>query len=186
MSNLTTTDPRRPKKLRRFVPSSPDGASADQTIDYLNFVGMILSMCGLLFEVKLAAWVAVACAFVTYANSRSGEDTKQLISGFMPNYPRCSYPQGPIILLTNASYMSVSFRILFVHHLYSGGLAEQVDLPLLRAAFIPFGDIISINMPMDYQTEKHRGFAFIEFEEVEDAMSAIDNMVGSAFPGFCL
>ncbi|KAF8567518.1 hypothetical protein P879_00974 [Paragonimus westermani] len=31
-------------------------------------------------------------------------------------------------------------------------------------------------MPMDYQTEKHRGFAFIEFEEVEDAMSAIDNM----------
>ncbi|KAF5395833.1 WD repeat domain 83 opposite strand [Paragonimus heterotremus] len=83
MSNLTTADPRRPKKLRRFVPSSPDGVSADQTIDYLNFVGMILSMCGLLFEVKLAAWVAVACAFVTYANSRSGEDTKQLISGFM-------------------------------------------------------------------------------------------------------
>ncbi|CAH8657314.1 unnamed protein product [Heterobilharzia americana] len=31
-------------------------------------------------------------------------------------------------------------------------------------------------MPMDYQTEKHRGFAFVEFEEVEDAMSAIDNM----------
>ncbi|GAA31298.2 Peptidyl-prolyl cis-trans isomerase E [Clonorchis sinensis] len=46
-------------------------------------------------------------------------------------------------------------------------------------------------MPMDYQTgrcqicmthaptellEKHRGFAFIEFEEMEDAMSAIDNM----------
>ncbi|GAA49074.1 peptidyl-prolyl isomerase E (cyclophilin E) [Clonorchis sinensis] len=73
----------------------------------------------------------------------------------------------------------------------SGGLADQVDLPLLRAAFIPFGDIVSINMPMDYQTgrcqicmthaptellEKHRGFAFIEFEEMEDAMSAIDNM----------
>ncbi|KAF6776854.1 hypothetical protein AHF37_04523 [Paragonimus kellicotti] len=153
MSNLTTTDPRRPKKLRRFVPSSPDGASADQTIDYLNFVGMILSMCGLLFEAEL---------------------------------PPLQLPAG--------SYNPVNKRVIYV-----GGLAEQVDLPLLRAAFIPFGDIISINMPMDYQTgicqhvcqpmcsfsEKHRGFAFIEFEEVEDAMSAIDNMVGSAFPGFC-
>ncbi|KAA3675567.1 peptidyl-prolyl isomerase E (cyclophilin E) [Paragonimus westermani] len=144
MSNLTTTDPRRPKKLRRFVPSSPDGVSADQTIDYLNFVGMILSMCGLLFEAEL---------------------------------PPLQLPAG--------SYNPVNKRVIYV-----GGLAEQVDLPLLRAAFIPFGDIISINMPMDYQTgiyqlvcqpvrsfsEKHRGFAFIEFEEVEDAMSAIDNM----------
>lgn len=29
--------------------------------------------------------------------------------------------------------------------------------------------------------EKHRGFAFVEFEEVEDAMSAIDNMVSYIF-----
>uniref|UniRef100_A0A0R3TQI4 Peptidyl-prolyl cis-trans isomerase n=1 Tax=Rodentolepis nana TaxID=102285 RepID=A0A0R3TQI4_RODNA len=47
---------------------------------------------------------------------------------------------------------------------------------LLRAAFIPFGDIIDINMPLDYQTEKHRGFAFIEYEEAEDSIAAIDNM----------
>ncbi|VDP19811.1 unnamed protein product [Schistosoma margrebowiei] len=32
---------------------------------------------------KFAAWLAVVCAFITYANSRTGEDTKQLISGFM-------------------------------------------------------------------------------------------------------
>lgn len=33
-----------------------------------------------------------------------------------------------------------------------GGLAEEVDKELLKAAFIPFGDIIDINMPLDYQT----------------------------------
>ncbi|CAH8633167.1 unnamed protein product [Schistosoma bovis] len=153
---LAASDPRRPNKLRRFVPLSQDAPPLDQTIDYLNFFGIVLSMCGLLFEMKFAAWLAVVCAFITYANSRTGEDTKQLISGFM---------------------LSISALIIFNKRvIYVGGLSEQVDVPLVRAAFIPFGDIVSINMPMDYQTEKHRGFAFVEFEEVEDAMSAIDNM----------
>nr|CAX70148.1 hypothetical protein [Schistosoma japonicum]CAX74551.1 hypothetical protein [Schistosoma japonicum] len=80
---LASSDPRRPNKLRRFIPLSQDAAPLDQTIDYLNFFGIVLSMCGLLFEMKFAAWLAVVCAFITYANSRTGEDTKQLISGFM-------------------------------------------------------------------------------------------------------
>lgn len=78
-----------------------------------------------------------------------------------------------------------------------GGLAEEVDEKVLHAAFIPFGDIIDIQIPLDYETgkvgpfplfhlnvpsswmdfsswllcptfsEKHRGFAFIEFELAE-------------------
>nr|XP_033809548.1 peptidyl-prolyl cis-trans isomerase E isoform X1 [Geotrypetes seraphini] len=60
--------------------------------------------------------------------------------------------------------------------LYVGGLAEEVDEKVLHAAFIPFGDITDIQIPLDYETEKHRGFAFIEFEMAEDAAAAIDNM----------
>uniref|UniRef100_A0A3Q3VPR7 Peptidyl-prolyl cis-trans isomerase E n=1 Tax=Mola mola TaxID=94237 RepID=A0A3Q3VPR7_MOLML len=60
--------------------------------------------------------------------------------------------------------------------LYVGGLAEEVDEKVLHAAFIPFGDITDIQIPLDYETEKHRGFAFIEFELAEDAAAAIDNM----------
>ncbi|XP_050401459.1 peptidyl-prolyl cis-trans isomerase E isoform X1 [Patella vulgata] len=59
---------------------------------------------------------------------------------------------------------------------YVGGIAEEVDDKILHAAFIPFGDIIDINIPLDYETEKHRGFAFVEFEVAEDAAAAIDNM----------
>ena len=67
--------------------------------------------------------------------------------------------------------MSVNKRILYV-----GGLSEEVDEKVLHAAFIPFGDLTDINIPMDYATQKHRGFAFVEFESAEDALAAIDNM----------
>lgn len=61
--------------------------------------------------------------------------------------------------------------------IYVGGLAEEVDEKVLNAAFIPFGDIVDVQIPLDYESEKHRGFAFIEFENAEDAAAAIDNMV---------
>lgn len=74
--------------------------------------------------------------------------------------------------------MAANKRIIYV-----GGLSEEVDSKILHAAFIPFGDIIDINMPIDFATQKHRGFAFIEFESVEDAGYAIDNMNDSEIYG---
>lgn len=59
---------------------------------------------------------------------------------------------------------------------YVGGLAEEVDEKVLHAAFIPFGDITDVQIPMDYSNQKHRGFGFVEFELAEDASAAIDNM----------
>uniref|UniRef100_A0A8B9DYN4 Peptidylprolyl isomerase E n=1 Tax=Anser cygnoides TaxID=8845 RepID=A0A8B9DYN4_ANSCY len=70
-----------------------------------------------------------------------------------------------------AGKMAATKRVLYV-----GGLAEEVDEKVLHAAFIPFGDITDIQIPLDYETEKHRGFAFVEFELAEDAAAAIDNM----------
>lgn len=64
---------------------------------------------------------------------------------------------------------------------YVGGLAEEVTDQLLNDAFIPFGDLIDIQMPIDFSTQKHRGFAFVEFETADDAAAAIDNMVNSLF-----
>jgi len=59
---------------------------------------------------------------------------------------------------------------------YVGGLADEVTEKLLNDAFIPFGDISDIQMPVDYETQRHRGFAFVEYETAEDAAAAIDNM----------
>ncbi|KAG0426603.1 hypothetical protein HPB47_026308 [Ixodes persulcatus] len=73
---------------------------------------------------------------------------------------------------------SSSKRIVYV-----GGLAEEVDEKVLHAAFIPFGDVVDVQIPLDYETEKHRGFAFVEFEQAEDAVAAIDNMNDSELFG---
>lgn len=43
----------------------------------------------------------------------------------------------------------------------AGGLAEEVTEKLIHSVFIPFGDVVDINLPLDYETEKHRGFAFV-------------------------
>lgn len=34
-------------------------------------------------QLKWCAWVAVYCSFISFANSRSSEDTKQMMSSFM-------------------------------------------------------------------------------------------------------
>uniref|UniRef100_A0A2I3RSI4 Peptidylprolyl isomerase E n=1 Tax=Pan troglodytes TaxID=9598 RepID=A0A2I3RSI4_PANTR len=66
--------------------------------------------------------------------------------------------------------MATTKRVLYV-----GGLAEEVDDKVLHAAFIPFGDITDIQIPLDYETEKHRGFAFVEFELAELDFQSFQN-----------
>ena len=67
--------------------------------------------------------------------------------------------------------------------LYIGGLDEGVTEAILHAAFLPFGDIKDINLPLNHQTGKHRGFCFLEYEEENDAQEAIDNMEGAELFG---
>jgi RNA recognition motif-containing protein len=85
----------------------------------------------------------------------------------------------------------------------AGGLDEQVTEQLLRAAFVPFGDIVSVQLPSDTASSTcvlgrqtvgapsralataapHRGFGFVEFALAEDAQAAIDNMHQSELNG---
>ena len=63
--------------------------------------------------------------------------------------------------------------------LYVGGLDDKVDIAILTAAFLPFGEIKDVQIPLDHATQTVRGFGFVQFEEIEDAMAAVDNMHGS-------
>ncbi|KAG7367428.1 RNA-binding protein [Nitzschia inconspicua] len=66
---------------------------------------------------------------------------------------------------------------------YVGGLGDNVSQHIVRAAFIPFGPLKSVDIPMDYKAGTTRGFAFVEYEDADDATEAIFNMDGSDLMG---
>lgn len=70
--------------------------------------------------------------------------------------------------------------------LYVGGLDPAVTETTLRAAFLPFGPIQNIDIPMDYAQGTHKGFAFLEFVDSDDANEAIYNMDGAELFGKAL
>ena len=37
----------------------------------------------------------------------------------------------------------------------SGGVADEVTEEILRAAFVPFGEVLEVMIPMDYQNSTH-------------------------------
>jgi peptidyl-prolyl isomerase E (cyclophilin E) len=66
---------------------------------------------------------------------------------------------------------------------FVGGLLPEISVELIQAAFIPFGDILKVQMPMNESKTQHRGFAFVEYETrccyiyiSEDANAALENM----------
>uniref|UniRef100_A0AAR2LME4 PAT complex subunit Asterix n=1 Tax=Pygocentrus nattereri TaxID=42514 RepID=A0AAR2LME4_PYGNA len=85
--------------LCSYKPPSTDSNPTleDPTPDYMNLLGMIFSMCGLMLKLKWCAWIAVYCSFISFANSRSSEDTKQMMSSFMLSISAVvmSYLQNP-------------------------------------------------------------------------------------------
>ncbi|KAI9487550.1 MAG: peptidyl-prolyl cis-trans isomerase E [Benjaminiella poitrasii] len=62
--------------------------------------------------------------------------------------------------------------------LYIGGLDQEVTENILHAAFIPFGEIVAVQIPGDSSksSNRHKGFGFVEYELPEDCQAAIDNM----------
>eukprot|EP00041_Stephanoeca_diplocostata_P012810 m.215535 g.215535 ORF g.215535 m.215535 type:complete len:170 (-) comp19101_c0_seq1:1143-1652(-) len=67
--------------------------------------------------------------------------------------------------------------------LYVGGLSDEVDTKTINAMFVPFGEVVDVQLPLDFETQSHRGFAFVEFELAEDAAAAVDNMHESELYG---
>lgn len=70
--------------------------------------------------------------------------------------------------------------------MYVGGLAQHANSSHVLDAFIPFGEIVEVQVPKDDSPNAqgpHRGFAYVEYEDPADAKEAIDNMDQAEFFG---
>lgn len=67
--------------------------------------------------------------------------------------------------------------------MYVGSISFELKEDTIRAAFLPFGPIKSINMSWDPITQKHKGFAFVEYEIPEGAQLALEQMNGAMMGG---
>lgn len=98
---MTSTSEKRADRITRYQPpsstSGSSGAGEDLMPDYMNILGMIFSMCGLMMKLKWSAWIALYCSCISFANSRVSEDAKQVLSSFMLSVSAVvmSYLQNP-------------------------------------------------------------------------------------------
>ncbi len=53
----------------------------------------------------------------------------------------------------------------------------------LRQAFESYGDVDSVRIIKDRETQRSRGFGFVEMSNDDDAQSAIDGLHGADFGG---
>jgi RNA recognition motif-containing protein len=69
--------------------------------------------------------------------------------------------------------------------MYVGNLPFSMDEENLRTLFGEFGDVDSINVIVDRETGRSRGFAFVEMQD-EEARKAIDALHEKQFDGRAL
>eukprot|EP00116_Pleurobrachia_bachei_P000304 sb/3460566/ len=104
---------------------------------------------------------------------KEGSDSGKEDTLVKKDEPTAGAPLAPsaAAIVTEEHTMAANKKLLYV-----GGLAEECNEKVLHSAFVVFGDIVDVNVPIDYATNAHRGFGFVEFEAAEDAAAAMDNM----------
>jgi len=70
-----------------------------------------------------------------------------------------------------------------MNKLYVGNLPFSMTEEQLEQLFGEKGKVVSVAMPIDRETGRKRGFAFIEMESKEDADAAIQHFNGETIDG---
>jgi len=73
--------------------------------------------------------------------------------------------------------------LVLMCRVYVGSISFELREDTVRQSFQPFGPIKSITMSWDPITQKHKGFAFVEYELPEAAQLALEQMNGVVIGG---
>lgn len=75
--------------------------------------------------------------------------------------------------------MSVPKNKLDKPVVFVGGIDEKINEDIILSIFSSFGEIRNIKIPVDEVSKRKKDFCFIEFDEEDDCVHAIDNMNNS-------
>lgn len=110
-----------------------------------------------------------------------------VISNFSAEPLEHDYPTNKVSnRIPQATMSNLSDTSRLKATVFVGGLDQAVTQQTLFHAFLPFGDIVEVNLPKpenQSQGDQHRGFGYVEFETATDATDAIDNMDRSELYG---
>lgn len=67
--------------------------------------------------------------------------------------------------------------------LYVGNLSFKAGNDEVRDLFSQYGNVLDVALPMDRESGRPRGFAFVTMETADEAQKAIDGLNGQDFQG---
>lgn len=67
--------------------------------------------------------------------------------------------------------------------IYVGNLSYQTDEETLRKTFSQYGDVETVNVIIDRETGRSKGFGFVEMPNDDQAKAAIDSLNGTELEG---
>ncbi len=70
--------------------------------------------------------------------------------------------------------------------LYVGNMSFDITESELRGAFAAYGTVTSCNIIMDRETDRPRGFAFVEMASADEAAKAVNELNGKELGGRAL
>ncbi|CAF0785665.1 unnamed protein product [Adineta steineri] len=73
--------------------------------------------------------------------------------------------------------------LLLMCRIYIGSINFELNEAMLKTAFSPFGPVKAVSLTFDPVTNRHKGFAFLEYETPEAAQLSIDQMNGVILGG---
>ncbi len=68
-------------------------------------------------------------------------------------------------------------------NIYVGNLSFRTDDEELREVFAEFGDVSSAKVVIDRETDRSRGFGFVEMDSDDEAKAAISALDGAEVSG---
>ncbi len=89
------------------------------------------------------------------------------------------------IFLSLRTKSKTNIRLIFFYNLriYIGSINFELNEAMLKTAFSPFGPVKAVSLTFDPVTNRHKGFAFLEYETPEAAQLSIEQMNGVILGG---